>query len=155
MSCLKPAGRAVNSVPTRRPFAGVTIIWRCVQAQPGNNGEGVTLARVDRDPFAGAGFPVAAKLGRTYWRADQASRTEHVGDCARTIVSVIVKCFVAATVSVWLMAKLVRGPDRAFHRERRFLWRSRFSESKMRGFTRHDGSGTRKKFGRRVCKDQS
>jgi hypothetical protein len=63
MPRIKPARWAVSRVPTRRPFAGVMIEWRCVESQSGNDGERVTLARVDRDPFAGAAFAVAAKFG--------------------------------------------------------------------------------------------
>ena len=47
----------------RRPFAGVAIEGRGVQAQTGNDGERVTLARVDCDPFARAALAVTAKLG--------------------------------------------------------------------------------------------
>ena len=63
MPRVKTARRAINRLPARRPFAGVMIEWRGVEPQPGNNCERVTLARVDRDPFARAAFAVAAKLG--------------------------------------------------------------------------------------------
>ena len=63
MPCIEAARGAVRRVPTRRPFAGVTIEWRGVQAQPGDDCERVTLARLDRDPFARAAFAVTAKLG--------------------------------------------------------------------------------------------
>lgn len=63
MSCFKTARRPINSLPARRPFADVTIVWGRVEPQPGNDGEGVTLARVDGDPFAGPAVPVVAKLG--------------------------------------------------------------------------------------------
>ena len=62
MPGIKTVWRPVNSLPARRPFAGVTVVRRSVESQPGNNGERVTLAGVDRDPFADAGFAVAAKL---------------------------------------------------------------------------------------------
>ena len=63
MSCVKPPRWAVNGLPARRPFAGVTIEWCCIQSQSGNDCEGVTVARVDGDPFASAALAVAAKLG--------------------------------------------------------------------------------------------
>ena len=63
MSCVKPPRWAVNGLPARRPFAGVTIEWCCIQSQSGNDCERVTLARVDGDPFAKAALAVAAKLG--------------------------------------------------------------------------------------------
>ena len=62
MPGVEAAGWAVSRVPTGRPFAGVMIKWRGVQAQPRNYGERVTLACVDRDPFARAVFAVPAKL---------------------------------------------------------------------------------------------
>ena len=63
MPWFKPAGWPINSLPTGRPLAGVTIVWRGVESQPGNHGKGVTLARVDGDPFASAALAVAAKFG--------------------------------------------------------------------------------------------
>ena len=63
MPCVKAARRAVSGVPTRCPFAGVMIKWRGIEAQPRNNCERVTLARVDRDPSARTALAVAAKLG--------------------------------------------------------------------------------------------
>ena len=110
------------------------IEWRRVEPQPCNDGERVTLARINRDPFARAPLAIAAKLCRTHRRGDQTSRAQHVGDCAGTIVTVIIKRFVAATVPVSFMAKLVRGPDRPFYWERRILRRGRFPESKTRNF---------------------
>ena len=63
MPRVKTARWPVNGLPARSPFAGVMIVWRCVESQPGNNCKGVTFARVDGDPFAWAAFAVAAKLG--------------------------------------------------------------------------------------------
>ena len=62
MPCIEAPGGAVRRIPTRRPSAGEIIEWRGVEAQPGNDGECMTLARVDRDPFACAAFAVAAKF---------------------------------------------------------------------------------------------
>ena len=63
MPNVEAVGRAISRLPARRPFAGVTIVGRGVESQPGNNCERVTLARVDRDPSTGAALAVAAKLG--------------------------------------------------------------------------------------------
>jgi hypothetical protein len=59
---IKTVWRPVNSLPARRPFAAITVVRRSVESQPGNHCERVTLARVDRDPFAHARFAIAAKL---------------------------------------------------------------------------------------------
>ena len=63
MPCIEAAGWAISSVPTRCPFTGVVIKWRRIEPQPGDHGKRMTLARVDRDPFARAAFTVPAKLG--------------------------------------------------------------------------------------------
>ena len=62
MPRLKPVRRTINRLPAGCPFADVTIVWRRVEAQPGNDCERVTLARVDGDPFASAGFAITAKF---------------------------------------------------------------------------------------------
>jgi len=63
MPRIKTARWAIDGLPARRPFAGVTIEWRCIQSKPGNDREGVTIARVNGDPFARAAIAVAAKFG--------------------------------------------------------------------------------------------
>ena len=70
MPCIKTAGWSIDCLPAWRPFSGVTIVRRRVEPQAGNNCERVTLARVDRNPFAGTALAVAAKLGRAHRRAD-------------------------------------------------------------------------------------
>jgi len=63
MSCVKTAWWPIDRLPPRCPFASVPIEWRRIESQPGNDCERVTLARVDRDPFARTALTVAAKLG--------------------------------------------------------------------------------------------
>lgn len=63
MSRVKTARRSINSLPAWRPLAGIIIVRRGVESQPGDNGEGMTLARVNGDPFASAALSVAAELG--------------------------------------------------------------------------------------------
>ena len=82
---------AVSRVPTRRPFAAVAVKWRRIQAQPCNNCERVTFARVDSDPFARTALAVAAKFRRTHRRVNQTSCGEDIGDRSGTIVTVIVE----------------------------------------------------------------
>ena len=48
--------------PRKPPFAGVMIVRRCIQSQPGNNSERVTLARIDRDSFPRTALAVAAEF---------------------------------------------------------------------------------------------
>ena len=91
MPGVEAARWAVNRVPAWRPFSGVMIKWRGVQAQPRNDCERVTFARIDRDPFAGAAIAVAAELRGAHRGADQTSRGQDVGDRAGTIVTVVLK----------------------------------------------------------------
>src|SRR5437879_7430444 len=63
MPRVKTARRPISGLPARGPFAGVTIVRRCIESQPGNNCKRVTLPRVDGDPFARAALAVAPKLG--------------------------------------------------------------------------------------------
>ena len=62
MSCIKAARRPINGLPTRRPFAGVMIVRRCVESHSCNDGKRVTFSRVDGDPFARAALAVAAEF---------------------------------------------------------------------------------------------
>ncbi len=62
MSCIKAARRPINGLPARSPFAGVMIVRRCIQSQPDNNSERVTLARIDRDSFPRTALAVAAEF---------------------------------------------------------------------------------------------
>src|SRR5690348_835128 len=100
MPCVETAWRPIDRLPAGRPFAGVTVVWSGIESQPGNDCERVALARVDGDPLAEAAFAITAKLCRAHGRADQAGRTEHVGDRSGTIVTVISERFVAPAVTI-------------------------------------------------------
>ena len=56
------ASVATINVPTGADIATVTQVGR-VEAQAGDDGEGVAFPGIDRYPFAGTAFAVAAKLG--------------------------------------------------------------------------------------------
>ena len=63
MPGIKTVRRPIDCLPARRPFAFVPIVRRCVEPQPGNDGKGMALARVDGYPFTGSALALAAKLG--------------------------------------------------------------------------------------------
>ena len=147
MSCVEPTRRTINGLPPRRPFAGVTVVWRCIESQAGNHSECVTFSCVDRDPFAGAAVAVVAKLRGAHRRADQAPGAQYIGDRSRTIVAAVIKRFMAATVTIWLVAKLIGCPDCAFHGDWRILWRTCFAKTKARRLARHNRSRGWKKIG--------
>ena len=91
MPGVEAAGWAVSRVPTRCPFTPVVIKWRGIESQPRYDCERVTFARVDGDPFARTALAVATKLRRTHRHVNQASRSQDIGDCAGTIVTVVLK----------------------------------------------------------------
>jgi hypothetical protein len=146
MPSVKPTRRTINGLPARRPFAGVMIVWRRVESEAGNHGEGVTFACVDGDPSAGAALSITAELGRAHRRADQTRRAQHIGNCSRTIIATIIKRFVTAAVTISLVTKLIACPDRAFHCKWRVLWRSCFAKAKTRGLSGHKRSRAWKKI---------
>ena len=127
MSCFKTAGRTICNLPARRPAIARAVPRRGIESQPGYDGKGVPVPRIDGYPFATAAFSETAELRRTYRRADQTRCTEHVRDCTGTIVTGVIKRFVTPTVAVWLRAKSVRSPNRLLYFWRRFLGRSRLA----------------------------
>ncbi|PYK22928.1 MAG: hypothetical protein DME59_18645 [Verrucomicrobia bacterium] len=64
----------------------------------------------------------------------------------------IIKRFVAAAVTIPLVAKLIARPDGAFYWKRRFLWRGSVAKAKPGDFSRSDRPFCRKKIGRCVWK---
>src|SRR5436190_1191119 len=96
-----------------------------VEPEPGDDGEGVAVARVNCDPFSRPAAAVGAKFRRAQWHIHQSSASEGVGDSAGTIVTGIVKRLVAAAPAIRLRPQLVRRPDRALHRSRRVQRRQR------------------------------
>jgi len=105
-------------LPTGRPLVMRSQIRRRVQTQTGNDRVRVTVARVNRDPFAAATFTVIAKFRRTDRRSEQTGGTQRVGNCSRTIIAAIGERFVASAKNVGFAKQLIGRPDRAFHGER-------------------------------------
>jgi len=146
MPGIKAARRTINRLPARCPFAGVTVIRRCIESQTGDHSEGVTLPCVDGNPSAWAAITVAAKLCRAHRRCDQAGRSQYIRDRSGTIVAAIIKRFVTATVPISLVPKLIGCPDRALYCQWRVLWRRCFAEAKARGLAGHNRSRVWKKI---------
>ena len=83
-----------------------------VQAQAGDDGEGVARVRVDRDPRALA-LQAPAQEARGVQRAlEQLGREQRVGDGARAVVARVLDLGVTAAVLVRLVEQLVGGEDR-------------------------------------------
>ena len=56
------SGNAFGRLPARRPLVMRSYVRRGVESQPGDDGEGVTVTRVNGDPLATAAFAVLAKF---------------------------------------------------------------------------------------------
>ncbi len=56
-------GHARAYLPPGRPSISRVVPRRGIESQPGNDGERVALARIDRYPFATAAFAEDAELG--------------------------------------------------------------------------------------------
>ena len=102
-------------LPGRLPNLASRDVRRRIKPKAGDHGESVTIARVDSNPFAFAAIAKAPKLGRTDRGRDQSGTAERKGNCTGTVVGVVTKRFVSATITIRLGAKLVRGPNRALH----------------------------------------
>src|ERR1700759_1457328 len=57
--------------------------------QAGDDREGVTRVRVDRDPRAGAGLAPLHEAARVQRAVEQRAAVEHVGDAAGAVVAVV------------------------------------------------------------------
>ena len=136
------SGRTTRCVlPARRPTIVETVIGRGVEAQARDDCESVPVARINRDPFAGAALAKATKVGGTHRRFDQTCASEHVGDGAGAIIGVVMKGAVAPAKTVGLGIELVGRPNRSFHGKRRVFRRRGLSVSEMCGLAGHGRSG--------------
>jgi hypothetical protein len=140
VSRYETARRTIGGLPTWCPATGVIIVGRCIESQPGNDGESVTLTCIDGDPFATAAATVFAELSRAHRRTDQPRCAEHIRDRAGTIVT--------AAIAIRLRAKLICGPNCSLYRYRRFFRRSCLtSRANARLFTYDNWSRRRKNVG--------
>jgi|SRR5215471_112144 len=114
-------------LPTGCPFVMRGQIRRRVQTQTSNDCVSVTVASINRDPFAASAFAVLSKFGRANWGFEQTSAAKRVRNCSGAIVAAISERFVAAAPNVRLAEELVRRPDRAFDCEWRGCRRECFA----------------------------
>src|SRR4051812_44539997 len=119
MPRLEATRRPRTRLPARRPVivAPHRVPGRRVESQPGDHREGVTVPRVDRDPFTLAVRAEPPEIRRAHRRRDQPGGAERVGDGARAIVTRVSERTMTAAVAIRFRAELVRGPDGAFHFE--------------------------------------
>src|SRR5437773_12420164 len=113
VSSFKTAWRALGGLPPRRPAARGIMRRSRVESKSGDNSESVTVPRVNRDPFAWTAAAKGAEFFRAQRDAHEAGAGQRVGNRARTIVGVVVKCFVPAAEAIRFGAQLIRRPDGA------------------------------------------
>ena len=113
------ARRPIGRLPTRRPPIGTAVPGRRIQAQPGDHGKGMSIARINRDPLPAPAASKAAQIAGTHRRSHQSCGPKNVRNCPGTIITGIQKRLMASAVSIRPGTKLVGCPDGSFHR-----WRS-------------------------------
>lgn len=148
MPRLKASRRPFFEVPARGEAVVAIIPRRRVQPQTGDHGKGVTIARVNCDPFPAPFFSVMQQLARAQRHTDQTRRRQRVGNRPRTIVAAINKGTMSAAPTIRPAAQLVRRPDRALHRQRRTLRRAGDGSAQLRKSAGHGRSAERKRIGR-------
>jgi hypothetical protein len=130
MSCFETEGHARGGLPARRPTTG-GVVWRGgIQAKTGDHGESVTASSVHRDPFTPSATTVGAQIVRAQRGADKAGSGQSIGNGAGAVIATVIEGAMAAAVSIWFCAQLIRCPDRTLHRERGVRRRQRQSATK-------------------------
>src|SRR6266446_9754080 len=122
MTHLEPVWVSVVNVPTGANIATVTQVGR-IETQAGDDGEGVTAARIDRDPRAATAFAITEKITRWQRRLEKIGMMQREGNSPRAVVAVIVERAVAAAPDVRFATERVRRPDGGLHVGRRIRWR--------------------------------
>src|SRR6266446_7919307 len=113
---------ATINVPARANIATVTQVGR-IESQTGDDGEGVTAARIDSDPPATTAFAVTEKITRWQRCLEKIVMIQRERDGPRAVVAVIVERAVAAAPEVRFAMESVRRPDGALHVHRGIRWR--------------------------------
>ena len=101
---------ATINVPARADIATVTQVGR-IESQAGDDGEGVTAARIDGDPPAATAFAVTEKITRWQRRLEKIGRMQRERDGPRAVIAVIVERAMAAAPEVRFATESVRRPD--------------------------------------------
>src|ERR1700731_2276507 len=109
------------NVPTGADIATVTQVGR-VESQAGDDGKGVTVARVDGDPPAATAFAITEKITRWQRRLKKIGMMQREGNGPRAVVAVIVERAVAAAPDVRFAMEGVRRPDGGLHVHRGIRW---------------------------------
>src|SRR4029077_6556239 len=112
---------ATINVPALADIGTVTQVGR-VESQTGDDGKGVTAARIDGDPPAATAFTVTEKIVRWQWHIEEVGMMQREGNRSRAVVSVIVERAVAAAPGVRFATESVRRPDGGLHVHRGIRW---------------------------------
>jgi len=158
MAGLEATRHPVSRLPTRGPAARRIIQRSRIQPQTRDHRERMTVPRINGDPFSATAVSVAAKFLGHHWDADKARAPQRVRDRAGTIVAAVMESPVPAAIAIRFGAQLIRGPDRAFHRDGGVRRSERHAAFEARLVSRHGRTGRRERTGeagvRRGAKDR-
>ena len=155
MASLKTARGPIGRLPARRPATRRIVRRRRIQAEPSNHGKGVTVPRVDGDPFPRAAVPVDPKFLRVHRNVNKAGAGQRVGNRPGTVVGGIVEGFMATAKSIRLGPQLVGRPDRAFYRHWGVRRRERHFAIQLRLVSGSRGTGGRKRARKTGGRDET
>jgi hypothetical protein len=113
MAGFEPPGVTSIHMPARSDVSAVAKVSG-VEPQSGNHREGMTAARIDRDPPSASSLPEAEKIARGQRLIQNPSVVKREGNRAGTIVTRVRERAVAATPVIRLGANTIYRPDRGF-----------------------------------------
>lgn len=149
---------ALGGLPARRPTARRIVQRSSIQAKAGDHGEGVTVSSIHCDPFAPSATTIGAQIPRTQRGGNKAGARQSVGNSAGAVIAAVIEGAMAATVSIWFGAQLIRRPDGTLDTEGCVYRRQGQSATKPRFVSRGGWSRSRKRTGkaglRRECKNR-
>jgi hypothetical protein len=146
MPGFETARRPIGRLPARRPPIGTAMPGRRIQAQPGDHGKGMSIARINRDPLPAAAASKAAQIAGTHRGFHQSCGPENIRNCPGTIISGIQKRLMPPAISIRARTKLVGCPDSSLHRRRSLRGRPGQSVTKTSGASRDCRSGGGKRI---------
>src|SRR5690348_15221140 len=100
MARFKTGRLSFRGLPTGRPLIVPGDIRSSVETKPCDHSKCVSVARVNRDPSAGALLAELSQVGRTHRSFDQSRACQHVRNSAGTIVGIVGKGMMAAAETI-------------------------------------------------------
>lgn len=122
--------------------------WSRIEPEASDDGKGVAIARVYRDPPAVAGFSESPEIRRAHGGFDQPAAAEHVRNSPRAVIGIIAKRFMSSAEPVRFRAKLIRRPYGALNRQWGIFRRRRLAITQLGHAAGHGWTGHWERAGR-------